>query len=123
MGHHTSVNEVCTIKQCFLWSAVLYFKKMLINCQESLSTRNHNKLRNFSTEARPKFAIKNVCTSRLVLALSRSLIIITQCSVYKARAGGKFENSIKKTFILQCSARDSRSYNTLYLFFVSGKNS
>ena len=34
---------------------------MLRNCQETLSTPNYQKLRNFSTGVRPKFLIKKVC--------------------------------------------------------------
>ena len=36
---------------------------MLRNCQETLSTPNHQKLRNFQYWARPKFLIKKKCVA------------------------------------------------------------
>ena len=57
---------------------------MLRNCQETLSTPNHQKLRNFhSTGARPKFLIKkyvivSTFAGRVTVHFSRSWVILSE---------------------------------------------
>ena len=51
---------VSNYKTVFSLACCSILEKMLRNCKETLSTRNHKKLRNLSTEAQPKFLKKGV---------------------------------------------------------------
>ena len=54
-------------------------------------------------------------SSRPDLVLSRTLTIIPHCSPCKARPSVKFDNSIQKKFLHQCSLRNFLLYNMLYI--------
>ena len=54
-------------------------------------------------------------SSRPDHVLSWTLTIILHCSPCKARPSVKFDNSIKKSVIHQCSLRNFLLYNSLYI--------
>ena len=54
-------------------------------------------------------------SSRVDLVLSRTFTIIPHCSPCKARPSVKFDNSIQKKIIHQCSLKNSILYNMLYI--------